>query len=92
MSLLEVVVVYYAVVLSVTLLAYAWDKHAAQRRGVQRVRERTLHLCALAGGFAGAWIGQGWLRHKTCHPAFAVVSTLAAALHLGLWAWWWSGR
>jgi uncharacterized membrane protein YsdA (DUF1294 family) len=55
------------------------------------VRERTLHLWAVAGGFAGAWAGQAGLRHKTRHASFIVVTVLAAAAHAGGW-WWWCGR
>lgn len=83
---------YYGAVSVITLAVYAWDKRASQRPGVQRVRERTLHLWALAGGFAGALLGQVWLRHKTRHPSFLVVTVLALAAHAGAWAWWRTGR
>ena len=92
MSFGETVTVYYGAVSLVTLAVYAWDKRASRRPGAQRVRERTLHLWALAGGFAGAFLGQVWLRHKTRHPSFIVVTVLALAAHAGAWAWWWDGR
>ena len=92
MPLPEVVVLFYACVSCITLLAYAWDKNASKRPGAQRIRERTLHLWALAGGFGGAWLGQFWLRHKTRHRSFAIIAVLAAALHGGLWAWWYSSQ
>ena len=88
MSLIEIWLFFYAGVSMATLMAYAWDKRAARCPGARRVRERTLHLWALAGGFVGAWLGQVWLRHKTRHVSFTIVTTLAAALHVGLWAWW----
>ena len=88
MSLLEGGVIFYAVMTVITLMIYAWDKRASKRPGAQRVRERTLHLWALAGGFGGALLGQVWLRHKTLHPSFVIVTVLAMAAHAGAWAWW----
>lgn len=88
MTWIEAVATYYAGMSVLTLAVYAWDKRASKRPGARRVRERTLHLWALAGGFAGAWLGQVWLRHKTRHTSFAVITTLAAAGHAGAWAWW----
>ena len=83
------VAVYYGALSLITLAVYAGDKRASKRPGAQRVSERTLHLWALAGGFAGAFLGQLWLRHKTRHPSFIVVTVLALAAHAGAWAWWW---
>ena len=88
MSLLKGAVIFYAVMSLITLVVYAWDKRASKRPGAQRVSERTLHLWALAGGFGGAFLGQIWLRHKTRHASFVVVTVLAAATHAGAWAWW----
>ncbi len=88
MSLLEGAVIFYAGMSLITLVIYAWDKRASKRPGAQRVRERTLHLWAFAGGFAGALLGQVWLRHKTRHASFAVLTGLALAAHAGAWAWW----
>lgn len=56
----------------VTYVAYAWDKSAA-RHGRQRTRESTLHLLALIGGWPGALLAQGSLRHKSSKPAFQFV-------------------
>lgn len=92
MSLLEGIAIFYGSMSLLTFIAYARDKRASKRAGAQRVREHTLHLGALAGGFAGAWLGQAWLRHKTRHPSFIIVTLLAAAVHAGAWAWWWCGR
>ena len=66
---------------------YAWDKQAA-RRGAPRVRERTLHVAALLGGFTGTLAGQFMLRHKSRRLAFALVAWGALALHAGGWIWW----
>jgi len=88
MSLLEAVVFAYAGINLVTLCLYVWDKRASKRPGARRVRERTLHLWAFAGGFGGALLGQVWLRHKTRHASFVIGAVLALALHAGAWAWW----
>ena len=92
MTLYEGAGIYYAAMSVITLVAYAWDKRAAKRPGARRVRERTLHLWALAGGFLGALAGMFWLRHKTKHASFIGVTLLALAAHAGAWAWWWNGR
>mgnify|MGYP000045847436 CR=1 FL=1 len=72
-----------------TFVAYAVDKAAAKvgsdargRSKRARVSERTLHLLALLGGFAGGWIGRHGLRHKTQKPAFAVVLAVSTVLHV----------
>ncbi len=88
MSLLKGAAVFYAGMSLVTLMVYAWDKRASKRPGAQRVRERTLHLWALAGGFGGALLGQIWLRHKTRHASFVMLTALAFSLHAAGWAWW----
>ncbi|MFA6959369.1 MAG: DUF1294 domain-containing protein [Opitutaceae bacterium] len=92
MSLFEVAALYYGVLSLITLMIYAWDKRASKRPSAQRVRERTLHLWAIAGGFLGALVGQFWLRHKTKHPSFLIVTVLALTAHAGAWAWWLGGR
>lgn len=92
MTIWETAGSYYAAVSVITLVMYGWDKRASKRPGARRVRERTLHLLALAGGFLGALVGQFWLRHKTRRAAFIVVTVLALAAHAGAWAWWWGGR
>lgn len=56
----------------VTLGAYARDKHAAVH-GRWRTPESTLQLLALAGGWPGALLGQGLLRHKTAKTRFQAV-------------------
>jgi uncharacterized membrane protein YsdA (DUF1294 family) len=88
---MDAVMIYYGALSLITLVVYAWDKRASKRPGAQRVRERTLHLWALAGGFAGALLGQFWLRHKTKHPSFIIVTVLAMAAHAAAWVWWWRG-
>jgi len=77
----------YALLNLAALSAHGWDKLQAKRGG-RRVRERTLHVLALAGGFAGAWLGMRLFRHKTRVRAFDLVLLVAALGHAALWAWW----
>jgi uncharacterized membrane protein YsdA (DUF1294 family)/cold shock CspA family protein len=56
----------------ITLLLYGWDKRSAVK-DKQRVREDTLHLLALAGGWPGALIARPLFRHKTRKQPFATL-------------------
>jgi len=55
----------------ITYSCYSLDKHAAQNGG-RRTPESTLHLMSLVGGWPGALIAQGRLRHKTRKQSFLV--------------------
>ncbi len=52
-----------------TFIAYRLDKRAA-RANRWRVKENTLHLFGLAGGWPAARLAQQVLRHKTVKPGF----------------------
>ncbi|GAB4196469.1 MAG: hypothetical protein Kow00105_10600 [Phycisphaeraceae bacterium] len=65
-------IAYLATVNGVTMLTYAYDKHAATQRK-RRVRERTLHLLALLGGSPAALVAQWLFRHKTVKRSFRTV-------------------
>jgi uncharacterized membrane protein YsdA (DUF1294 family) len=69
----------------VTLGLYALDKSAAVR-GRQRVRESTLHLWSLAGGWPGALAGRSLLRHKTRKQPFRILFLVTLVLNLALLA------
>ncbi len=66
-----------------TAAAYASDKLAA-RRGDRRIRERTLWLLCLAGGFVGAWIVFFGMRHKTRKQSFWIVQSIATVAWLAI--------
>ncbi|UWX04498.1 DUF1294 domain-containing protein [Pseudoxanthomonas sp. NC8] len=55
----------------VAWIAYALDKHAAQR-GRRRIPESTLHLLELAGGWPGAFVAQRMLHHKTRKRSYRI--------------------
>ena len=81
--LTEAVLAWHAVMSPVAFFAYAWDKAAARRRGARRVPEMRLHLLALLGGWPGAWLARGWLRHKTEKAGFTALLALATLSHAG---------
>lgn len=66
-----------------TFAVYAADKSAARAQG-RRVRERTLHLLALAGGWPGALCAQRWLRHKSAKAPFRAVFRLTVLGNVAL--------
>ncbi|MCL7942227.1 DUF1294 domain-containing protein [Halomonas sp. ATCH28] len=68
------------------VVLYRIDK-AAARRGERRIRESTLQLVALAGGWPGALLARRWFRHKTRKQPFGTVLWGCAALNIGLVAW-----
>ncbi|MNT28801.1 hypothetical protein D3C72_1645120 [compost metagenome] len=73
----------YLALSGLTLAVYAIDK-AAARTGRRRIRERTLHLLALAGGWPGALLGQQWLRHKSVKADFRAVFWLTAGVNVAV--------
>ncbi len=76
----------YVLISLLTLIVYAVDKSAA-RQGRRRVRERTLHLLALAGGWPGALIAQRLFRHKSRKQLFRAVFWLTVVLNCSACVW-----
>lgn len=76
---------------TLSLWRYAGDKRAA-RAARSRIPEADLHLLSLLGGWPGALVAQGWLRHKSAKASFqatfwvTVVANLIAMATL-LIAW-----
>ncbi len=77
---------------AVAFAAYGIDKWQSRRPGSSRIPEIVLHLLAVVGGVAGAWIGRSVFRHKTRHPAFAAVLVISTGLHIALWFFLGRGR
>ncbi|WP_219702907.1 DUF1294 domain-containing protein [Marinomonas lutimaris] len=67
----------------ITFCVYGLDKSAA-KRGKQRVRESTLHLLSLFGGWFGALLGQKVFRHKTKKMRFLVVFWLTVVMNVSV--------
>jgi uncharacterized membrane protein YsdA (DUF1294 family) len=60
---------------------YAIDKMSAAQ-GARRVRESTLHLAALLGGWPGAYAAQQLLRHKTVKQPFQAIFITCVSLNI----------
>ena len=58
-----------------------WDKRQA-RLERRRIRERTLYLSAIAGGFPGGIWAMRRLRHKTVKSSFIWRYAVASLAHL----------
>jgi uncharacterized membrane protein YsdA (DUF1294 family) len=87
-ALSAVAYAYLAGVNLCALLAYGYDKASAIGGGL-RIPETVLHVLALAGGSAGAWIGQKAFHHKTTKRSFQRafwVIVVLQALGVALWA------
>lgn len=65
---------------AVTALAWWVDKRAA-RQGRRRLSERRLLVLSLLGGWPGALLMTGLLRHKTRKQPFAAMLWLCALLN-----------
>jgi len=76
----------YLFISTLTFLAYAIDKSAAQA-GRWRISENSLQLLALAGGWPGALLAQQTLRHKSRKGAFRVILWIAIVLNCAGLAW-----
>ncbi|WP_369920944.1 DUF1294 domain-containing protein [Marinomonas polaris] len=73
--------VFYGSLSLITFCFYGVDKSAA-KRGKQRIRESTLHLLSLFGGWFGALLGQKVFRHKTKKWRFLLVFWLTVVVNV----------
>ncbi|AIY44173.1 Integral membrane protein [Collimonas arenae] len=76
----------YAVASTIAFIAYAIDKAASQSRQ-WRTRESTLHVLALIGGWPGALLAQGILRHKSKKQKFQLVFWITVLLNFCALVW-----
>jgi uncharacterized membrane protein YsdA (DUF1294 family) len=77
----------YVVASLLTLIVYGIDKHQAMV-GRRRIRERTLHLLELAGGWPGAALGQVLFHHKWRKFSYMAMFFGIVALHAAAWTAW----
>lgn len=63
-----------------TYCAYRSDKRRAETGG-WRISEATLQVCALIGGWPGAFLAQRRFGHKTAKASFQVVFWLIVLIH-----------
>lgn len=76
------VVGWYLACSTVTLMLYQEDKQRA-RFGVWRIRELTLHIWELLGGWPGALLAQQLFRHKISKSSYARYFWGIVSLHIG---------
>jgi uncharacterized membrane protein YsdA (DUF1294 family) len=76
----------YAAASFVTFMVYGFDKSAAMHDR-WRTSESRLHLLALVGGWPGALLAQGLLRHKSSKASFQLVFWITVVLNCGLLVW-----
>ena len=77
---------------SVITFGYYWrDKNAAQENA-RRTPEAELQFASLVGGWPGALLAQGLLRHKSKKASFQFVFWLTVFANVGLMAWWLSSK
>jgi len=74
----------YAVMSVVTFFAYGIDKRRAER-GKRRIRERTLHLLELCGGWPGGALGQSFFRHKRQKLSYMLLFACIVIVHIAAW-------
>lgn len=74
-------VIWLALMSLVTFLLYWLDKDAARYRE-WRISERTLQWVSVLGGWPGALLAQGMLRHKSRKIRFQVWFWIAVVIHL----------
>lgn len=73
-----------AVMSLITYVAFAIDKRRAINGG-WRLRESTLHLMELLGGWPGAILGMMLIRHKTKDTTYRTIHHLIVGLHVVIW-------
>ena len=74
-----------------TYIAYGRDKSAAIK-GQWRTKETTLQLFSLFGGWPGAIVAQGRLRHKSRKLSFQIVFWLMLSVNLTVFIVYYSDR
>ncbi len=84
-------VVVYGLMSVATFVYYRRDKSAAQENA-RRTPEAELHFVSLAGGWPGALLAQGLLRHKSKKASFQAVFWVTVFFNIGLMAWWLSSN
>ena len=74
----------YSLLSVITYFFYKFDKNRAIKGG-QRVRESTLHLLELFGGWPGGLLAQMRINHKSKKKVYQVAFWLIVTLHIAGW-------
>lgn len=80
------IMAFYVLFTLLTFFIYAADKSAA-KKGHWRIKETSLHLLSLAGGWPGALLAQRIFRHKTRKKMFQGIFWLTAIINAGIFVW-----
>jgi uncharacterized membrane protein YsdA (DUF1294 family)/cold shock CspA family protein len=81
-----IVLLLYLGISAFAFIAYALDKSAAQNNQ-WRIKESTLHMIALAGGWPGALLAQNILRHKSKKESFQAAFKFTVAVNCAVLGW-----
>ena len=76
----------YAALSTTAFVMYGVDKSAAEQHG-RRIRESTLHIVSLAGGWPGALVGRHVFRHKTRKQPFRSLFWITVAANCAGLVW-----
>ena len=85
-QLMEIILIYLAVINVVTFFLYGIDKRKA-KRSRWRISEAMLIWMAVLGGSIGAWLGMKAWHHKTQHKKFKYGIPFILLVQIGLVAW-----
>lgn len=84
---LEICVVYLAVISLVSVIVCIADKHRAKISGARRVLERMLFILSALGGSAAMLVTMLLIRHKTRHLRFMIgIPAIMVAQYALVWA------
>lgn len=75
----------YVLMGGISMVAYSWDKRAAQV-GVWRISENTLLSIDLFGGVIGGLLAQHMFRHKRHKPSFQTMILVVVLIHSAIFA------
>jgi uncharacterized membrane protein YsdA (DUF1294 family)/cold shock CspA family protein len=82
---IAIVILYFAISI-IAFLAYLIDKKAAQNNH-WRIKENTLHILSLAGGWPGALLAQKLLRHKSKKEEFQSAFWITVIANCSILGW-----
>lgn len=80
------VILIYFVMSLLSFVLYNMDKQAAQLN-YWRIKENTLHIISILGGWPGALIAQQLFRHKTKKTSFRVIFMMTLLMNLLVFCW-----
>lgn len=79
---MEYILIYFAVISLITIIATVYDKKAAKSRPKHRVPEKILFLLAILGGSVAEYLTMLRIRHKTKHKRFMIGLPIIIALQV----------